>query len=450
MQIDLSYAIYAGPLLTFWLLHLHGKRKEEARSLSARAEAQANGLTQPASLHPVIDPSLCMGCGSCVAACPEGEILGLISGKAELVEPSHCIGHGACKTACPFDAISLVFGTEERGVDIPNVAEDFQTNVPGLFIAGELGGMGLIRNAIEQGRQAADSIAKSLPKRTVKQVSGPVSASSLYDVVIVGAGPAGFAASLAAMEKGLRYLTIEQDSLGGTVAHFPRGKLVMTQPATLPMVGKVNFRETTKEKLLEFWEGVLVDTEVKINFQEQVESITPLTGANAGKSGFTVRTNRGSYNASTVLLAIGRRGTPRKLDVAGEELSKVVYRMIDPAQYQGQDVLVVGGGDSAIEAAVSISEEPGATVTLSYRGDAFNRTKPKNRENLEQRVAEGRLKLHLKSTVKDISAKSVRLKTESGLLSLKNDSVIVCAGGILPTGFLKSIGIEIETKYGMA
>jgi thioredoxin reductase (NADPH) len=224
----------------------------------------------------------------------------------------------------------------------------------------------------------------------------------------------------------------------------------MTQPATLPMVGKVNFRETTKEKLLEFWEGVLVDTEVKINFQEQVESITPLTGANAGKSGFTVRTNRGSYNASTVLLAIGRRGTPRKLDVAGEELSKVVYRMIDPAQYQGQDVLVVGGGDSAIEAAVSISEEPGATVTLSYRGDAFNRTKPKNRENLEQRVAEGRLKLHLKSTVKDISAKSVRLKTESGLLSLKNDSVIVCAGGILPTGFLKSIGIEIETKYGMA
>ena len=433
-MFDTSLALYAVPFIGLMLVHVHGRKSEERRSVAVREEARAAGLTEPASLHPVIDANRCMGCGSCITACPEGDIIGLIDGKAELIEPSQCIGHGACKTACPFDAISLVFGTQERGVDIPNVDADFQTNVSGIYIAGELGGMGLIRNAIEQGRQALDSIAKA--KR--RDVPGQ------YDVIIVGAGPAGFSASLAAMERGLKYLTIEQDSLGGTVSHFPRGKLVMTQPATLPIIGKVNFRETTKEALLAFWEDVMKDTGVQVRFQERVEAVVPLGGA------FEVRTTAGCYKTGAILLAIGRRGTPRTLDVPGEEMSKVVYRLVDAAQYQDQHVLVVGGGDSAIEAAVTIAEEPGTTVTLAYRGDAFNRSKLKNRKKLEKLQEDGQLTVILKSSVKSILANSVQLETTDGLRTLRNDAVVVCAGGIVPTGFLKTIGVEIETKYGLA
>jgi thioredoxin reductase/NAD-dependent dihydropyrimidine dehydrogenase PreA subunit len=377
-----------------------------------------------------------MGCGSCVSACPENNVLGLIRGKAHLIHPTHCIGHGACKQACPMDAISLVFGTEKRGVDIPQVQPNFETNMPGIFIAGELGGMGLIRNAVEQGRQALDSIRK------VKGVGK--AAGDWLDLAIVGAGPAGFAASLGALEHKLKYVTLEQDTLGGTVAHFPRGKLVMTAPVQLPMVGKVKFTETTKEELLEFWQGVEKATGLAINYQERVEKIIPEAG------GYRLETSRNHYKARTVLLAIGRRGTPRKLGVPGEDLSKVVYRLIDPEQYRGQHVLVVGGGDSALEAATSIAEQPDTLVSLSYRSEAFSRAKQKNRSKVEQAVSEGRLSVLFKSNVAEILEGRVKIDHDGQQLELRNDAVIVSAGGILPTPFLKNIGIKVETKYGTA
>ena len=431
--------LYLVPVLGIFAWYLRGRRRRENESIRAAEEALALSMTEPPSLHPIIDPVKCIGCRSCVAACPEQyahPVLGMIRGKARLVGPSNCIGHGACEKACPAEAITLVFGTESRGVDIPQVNSNFETNVPGIFIAGELGGMGLIRNAIEQGRQAIDSVRK---------VPG-VGQGDGYDVVIVGSGPAGFAASLGAMKAGLRFITVEQDSLGGTVSHFPRGKLVMTRPAELPIVGMMKFTETTKEKLLEFWQGVESKTGLKINYNERVVGIVPRTAGD----GFDVQTNQSSYVTKAVLLTIGRRGTPRTLGVPGEELTKVVYRLIDPEQYKGQHVLVVGGGDSALEAAHSIAEQPGTTVTLSYRSDAFSRAKAKNRDKVAEMQANGQMRVLMSSNVKEIREDSVILEQNGKIGRLPNNAIIVCAGGILPTGFLKEVGVEVETKHGTA
>jgi thioredoxin reductase/Pyruvate/2-oxoacid:ferredoxin oxidoreductase delta subunit len=404
------------------------------RRASTRDAAESAGLTEPASLHPIIDPQRCAGCATCVAACPETNVLGVVDGRAALIDPTHCIGHGACKTACPVDAITLVFGTEKRGVDIPLVRPNFETNVPGIFIAGELGGMGLIRNAIEQGRQAVESIAKTNGRGENGQL----------DLVVVGAGPAGFSASLAAMQHKLRSVTVEQGSLGGTVSHYPRGKLVMTSPVKLPLVGKAKFTETSKEELLEFWKNVERDTGVTINYSERLEDVK-----RNGK-GYVVTTTKGSYHTRAVLLTIGRRGTPRKLGVPGEDLSKVVYRLIDPEQYRGQHVLVVGGGDSALEAAISTAETTGTTVSLSYRSEAFSRAKEKNRQRVAEAEQAGRLRVLLASNVKEIGPDHVRIEHGGQELRLPNDAVIICAGGILPTPFLKKMGIEVETKHGTA
>ncbi len=439
MQYSLElYLIYAIPILLVWVIYIIYNKRKSKRNLELKTEEFEAGLTEPASLHPLIDPGKCMGCGTCVKACPEQAnhpVLGLINHKAELIAPTNCIGHGACKTACPFDAITLVFGTEKRGVDIPLLNPNFETSMPGIYIAGELGGMGLIRNAIEQGYKALDYIAEDLKE----------GGSAPLDVLIVGAGPAGFCASLRAMEKKLKYKTVEQESLGGTVFQFPRGKLVMTAPVKMPLVGEVKFTETTKENLLAFWQDVEKKTGVEISYHERVEKITPNE-----KGGFDVKTNKDQYHTRTVLLSIGRRGTPRKLGVPGEDLSKITYRLIDPEQYKNQHVLIVGGGDSALEAAHTIADEPGTTVTLSYRSGAFSRAKKKNRAKVDAAVETGRINLLLSSNVVEFTPEKVTIDKEGEKIVIPNDAAIICAGGILPTGFLKETGIDVETKHGSA
>jgi thioredoxin reductase len=305
--------------------------------------------------------------------------------------------------------------------------------VPGIFIAGELGGMGLIRKATEQGRQALEAARAAM------------SGSAQYDVVIVGAGPAGLSAGLGAIEQKLKYKLLEQEeSLGGAVFHYPRNKIAMTAPVKLPLVGKVKMSEISKEQLLAFWDDVVRRTGLQIAFRERMESI--------GKSGdgFVVQTSRASYHAKTVLLAIGRRGTPRKLHVPGEDSAKVVYRLIDPEQYRGRRVLVVGGGDSALEAALAIAQQEGARVTLSYRGEAFSRVKEKNRTLLQQARDAGRLRVLLPSTVERIESDRVHLVYQDKPVAIHNDDVLVCAGGELPTELLKKVGVLFETHRGSA
>ncbi len=429
-------ALYGVPLTVTLAVYLRRQRRVAAHLRLVQEDAVAAGMTEPASLHPVIDASKCLGCGACVKACPEQphhEVLGLIDGKAVLVGPTECIGHGACRTVCPFDAITLVFGTARRGLDIPVLKPNFESNVPGIYVAGELGGMGLIKNALTQGQQALEAIAKAGVKRP-----------GALDVLIVGAGPAGLAASLAAKKLGLNYQTVEQDSLGGAVFQYPRGKLVMTAPVELPIVGKVQFRNTSKETLLKFWTDACKNNGLKIRYQERVEAIEAKDGA------FHVRAGGQQYRASAVLLAIGRRGTPRKLGVPGEELPKVVYRLIDPEQYRGRKVVVVGGGDSALEAAASVAELGDTSVILSYRGEAFQRAKQRNRQRVEEASSKGQLKVLLNSQVREIRPDEVFLKNAGQDLQVSNDAVIVSAGGILPNDFLRSIGIEVETKYGTA
>jgi thioredoxin reductase (NADPH) len=422
--------LYLLPVLVIAFFHVRSRHRNTSAALEQQKTAIESGLSEPASLHPFIDVNKCLGAGSCVIACPE-EAIGMIGGKAYLVSPASCIGHGACATACPHNAITLVFGTEKRGMDIPQVDPNFQTNVPGIFIAGELGGMGLIRKAASQGTQAINTIKKLK--------SNP----NALDVFIVGAGPAGLASSLGALENKLRYVTVEQEgSLGGAIFQYPRNKVAMTAPVKLPIIGQVKLGEISKEALLEFWEGIVKKTGVKINFNERMENISKTA------NGFVVKTNKQSYDTRTVLLAIGRRGTPRKLGVPGEDLPKVVYSLIDPEQYRNMHVLVVGGGDSALEAACSIADQPGTTVTLSYRSEAFGRGKQKNRERLQAMEIRGKIKVMLKSTVKGVTNDKVSLEFQGKIIEIINEAIIVCTGGVLPTPFLKEIGIMVETKFG--
>lgn len=424
-----GFALAIGIPLIYWLRYRHRSAKAKQKLESAIA----SGLTEPVSLHPKIDPNSCIATGACISACPEGTILGIVDNRAQLVSPTKCIGHGACQLACPTAAISLVFGTERRGVEIPHVKETFETNVDGVYIAGELGGMGLIRNAVTQGREAIEYLSKSLNKRT----------GDIHDVLIIGAGPAGLSATLEAKRRALNYLTLEQESsIGGTVLSYPRQKLVMTQPMEIPIYGKFQRREISKEELVDLWSEVMTTTGIKINCSQKVQSVAKENGH------FAVTTDQGVYRSTKVLLATGRRGTPRKLGVPGEQATKVAYKLLEPEQYARKKLLVVGGGDSAVEAALSLGEQEGTTVTLSYRKDVFSRIKEGNRERIERAVSAGWVTLVMESEVVEIREQEVLIKKSDQEILLENDFVFVFIGGELPTAFLKSIGISMERKFG--
>ena len=429
-------AIYGSAILLILVILWIYIRKQlrESHIVGEKIEkAIEEGLHEPVSLYPVVDPRRCIKSGACVAACHEKDVLGIRNGRATIVNASRCIGHGACFLACPVEAITLYIGTEKRGVDLPHVGPNFETNVPGIYIAGELGGMGLIRNAVTQGREAVENIVKAIRKDVRAE----------YDLIVVGSGPAGISATLAAKNHNLNVLTLEQDSLGGTVFTFPRAKIVMTAPMDLPLYGKVNLKETSKSELLDLWNTVLTKNSITIQENSKVEAITRQGDL------FNVETVNGDhYTTKSVLLAIGRRGTPRKLNVPGENSEKVAYRLLEPEEIHHKNVMIVGGGDSAIESALLLADHN--KVTISYRGNAFSRIKPMNAERINDAIKSGLIDVKLNSNLVAIEKNSI-LYTENDsteVLKMDNDLVYIFAGGELPTQFLKKIGIEVNTKYG--
>ncbi len=423
---------FVGVLIYFYLRRSRTKSKKVQQK---RRQAEELGFHEPVSLHPVITPDLCIGSGACVTACPEHDILGVAHGKGITINASRCVGHGACFHACPVQAITLCIGTEKRGVELPHMSQKFETTIPGLFIAGELGGMGLIKNAVEQGKQTVEYLSSKLCRATKAE----------FDLLIVGAGPAGISASLEATKRKLKFLTLEQSSLGGTVFSFPRAKVIMTSPMDLPLYGKLKLTDTSKTELLELWNDVLKKNNIKINELEKVETIEKQNNL------FIIKTNKDHYTANSVLLAIGRRGSPRKLGIPGEEKEKVAYRLLEPEYIQQKIVLVVGGGDSAIETALLLANENNK-VTLSYRSDSFSRLKPKNLENITNAISKKKISVLFNTNVVEILDKAVILKANASeeIISLENDLVYIFAGGILPTKFLESIGIKITKKFGEA
>ena len=423
--------IVAVAIAAFFLCgYLRNLKKNEQR---ARQVAEKSKLysEQPRGMHPQIDATRCIGCGSCTTVCPEGDVLAMLGGKAIIANAHKCIGHERCAEACPVGAVSMVMASPSMNADTPNLTPEYETTIENLFIIGELGGLALIKNAVNQGRQCIDVIAKRIREKRVT-----ASAPGVYDVLIVGAGPAGISASLRAIENKLSYITIEKDEVGGTVAKFPRQKVVTTTPLEFPVYGKLNKTELSKEHLLAFWDMVLNRVEFNVCADSMVEDIRK-----APNGTFTVMTATQRYRARTVVLAIGRAGNPRKLGISGEHLPKVMYRLIEADHYRHKRILVVGGGDSAVEAAMGLGQQTGNQVTLSYRRPDFIHIKERNEQRMREYLRIGMIKVIFNSMPVEFRSDSVTLKIGGTLQILPNDFVWIFAGGTPPYGFLKKIGV---------
>ncbi|MBZ5593633.1 MAG: NAD(P)-binding domain-containing protein [Acidobacteriia bacterium] len=431
----LTFCVSAFVLAVPLILYLRSLKRREAR---AREAAEKGKLYSegPKAQHPHIDTTYCIGCQTCTTVCPEGDVLAMLGGKAVIVNGHKCIGHSLCAEACPVGAITMVTASPSMGTDMPYLTPEYETSIQNLFIVGELGGLALIKNAVNQGRDCIDTVTNR-----VSAMGGAGSAGDVYDVLIVGAGPAGISASLRAIESKLHYITVEQDEIGGTVAKYPRQKLVMTSPVQFPMYGKFTKMQLSKEELVAFWRQVLQRVDFNVRTGEKMERIS------RGQDGtFTIVTSKHEYRARAVVLALGRAGTPRKLGVKGEELPKVMYRLIEADHYINKRILVVGGGDSAIEAAMGLGHQSGNHVTLSYRKESFSRIKERNAMRIEECMRTGKVKVVFNSNPVEFRQESVILDVNGQLQEIPNDFVWIFAGGTPPNDFLKKIGVEFGMR----
>ena len=411
------------------------ERKKQRRAAQRHAEAaQLGDEIFPLTLHPEIDLDKCIGSGACVRSCPEKDILAITDGRARLINPLSCVGHSACMSACPVGAIKLVYGTATRGVELPRLSQTFETSQPGVYVVGELSGMGLIRNCVEQGRQAAAAIHKSGRR------------GGEYDAIVVGAGPSGTAAALGLEAHGLKTLIVDQTAWGGTIVHYPRAKVVMTGSFELPGYGTVRKKTMSKEDLVELWRDIRARTQLHIEEGVRVEGIVPdgTTWRVQGANGWSKR-------AANVVLALGRRGAPNQLGITGEEMPHVAYRVLEPQVYANKRVLVVGGGNAAADCAIALAEQGHCeSVAMSYRRNELPRLRGSVRNKLEKLFRDHRVVPYLGTEVVEIRKDRVRLRGAAGDLDLPTDAVIIQIGGRAPSELLRTIGIDLVEKRGAA
>ena len=401
--------------------------------LAPLAAAESNDDDAPP--RALVRADRCVGCGACVAACPEPDALSM-RGKLAMVDPSRCKGHGECVSVCPMGAISVGRGTAANRVVVPQLDANFESSVPGLYIVGELGGRALIKNAVNEGRVAAEHVVRVAARRRAADAD----ATGVVDVVIIGSGPSGLSAGLVAHRAGIDYLLLEQGTLAETVRKYPRHKVLFAEPLTMPLYGDLWVSDASKESLLAIWEGVIARTGLRVQTGQHVREITREC------DGFIVTTADAAHRARAVVRALGRRGTPRRLDVPGEELPTVFYDIAEMSDFAGRRVLVVGGGDSAIESALGLANQVGTTVTLSYRGEEFVRLKERNRARIDAAIAAGRVTALMRSDVREIRQDVAVVDVAGTTRIVPCDDVVVRIGGEPPTVLLEQLGVRMVTK----
>ncbi len=431
--LGLAGWLFLGPL-AIGLASYVGVRMAKRRSAKS-AEPHRAPAAQRRRL-PVIDASRCLGCYACVDACAF-DVLAIERYVAKVARPEACCSATTCETACPNGSL-VMKDVNDLAAAEPWVSESLELEgTPGVFLAGDITGVPLIRNAVLQGRQAIDAIAKS--KRRAS--SGP---SVDADVVIVGAGPAGLAASLRAEEAGLTYVTLEQGVIAASLKSFPRGKLVFDAPLDLPLEGQLAVRECTKEELVAHWMRIVRTRRPRILEEHRV--------VHAERTGdvFTIvyerkDASRGQLRAHALLVAVGQRGTPRRLDahIDASAESRVLDALYDARSLMGRRVLIVGLGDVAMEAAQALAHQPGTEVTVVHRGAGFARGREKNVTEVQGLVMAGRVHLLLESQVTRIadagSALAVTVLGKGGAQALEVDVVLSLIGGTPSRAFLSAL-----------
>ncbi len=383
-----------------------------------------------------INDDRCTGCDACVAVCPTN-VLDLVANKSRVLRFQDCIQCEACMFACPTEALVMFpEGATPPPLKIPEIDENFQTAVPGQYLIGEVAGKPLVKNAANLGRAVVEHML-STGMYPGALGGGP----DTVDVAIIGSGPGGLSAALTCIQKGLSYVVLDKEQMiASTIARYPKGKLVMAEPYDTENLSLLPVFDSSKEQLIPIWKELIERVRLQVKLGESVETVQ------RSSQGFEIRTTVATYHAQRVVLSIGTRGKPRTLQVPGENLPKVFSLLEDPDEWQGRSVLVVGGGDSACEAALALADA-GAKVTISYRGRGFNRAQPKNKQSIERYAAEGRIKAKLGSQVLQFDPDSVTIALADGTQKrYPNEAAFVLIGADPPVAWLEKVGVRFVER----